>query len=135
MKNIPNQKRYIAETWQTSNGTFKTTHVGNLEMMFPEFLMSKIFAIRPDIGIVDETDGEPMFDLIVDIETSAKFGTFLDFQELTIQIDHTVITAKSYTSPAQKANIRVEAFQAEDMYVPPSTHTFTRNHLEPISTQ
>ena len=28
----------------------------------------------------------------------------------------------------------VEAFQAEDMYEPPSTGVFARNHPEPIST-
>ena len=56
MKNIPTQKRYAAENWQTSNGTFKTTHVGNLEMMFPAFSKSKIFSIRPDIVIVDESE-------------------------------------------------------------------------------
>ena len=60
MKNIPTQKRYAAKNWQTSNGTFKTTHVGNLEMMFPAFSKSKIFSIRPDIVIVGESDEKPI---------------------------------------------------------------------------
>ena len=31
--------------------------------------------------------------------------------------------------------MRVEAFQTDDMYVPPSTGTFARNYPEPISTR
>ena len=61
MKNIRNEKRYTAETWQTSNGTFKTAHIGNLEMMFPALFKSKIFLMRPDIILVDKSDKEPMF--------------------------------------------------------------------------
>ena len=135
MKNIPNQKRYAAEKWQTSNGTFKTTHVGNLEMMFPAFSKSKIFSIRPDIVIIDESGEEPMFNMILGIETLAKFGTILDLQNGTIQIDHAVVAMKPYKSFARKSNMRVEAFQTDNMYVPPSMGTFARNHLEPISTR
>ena len=55
MKNIPNEKRYAAKTWQISDGTFKTTHVGgNLEMAFPACSKSKIFLIRPDIVIINK---------------------------------------------------------------------------------
>ena len=64
MKNIPNEKRCAAKIWQSPNGTLKTTHVGNLEMMFPAFSKSKLFSIRPDIVIVDTSDKEPMFDLM-----------------------------------------------------------------------
>ena len=96
MKNIPHQKRNAAETWQTSNGTFKTTHVGNLEMMFPAFSKFKIFSILPDIVIVDKSDEELMFVLILRIETLAKFGSILDFQEGTIQIAHRVVAMRPY---------------------------------------
>ena len=132
MKNIPNEKRYAAKTWQTSSGTFKTTHVGNLEMMFPVFFRSKIFAIRLNIVIVEKSDEEPMFDLIVGIKTIAKLSTVLNFQERTVQIDHVVVAVRPYTSLAQKSNICVEAFQTGNMYVPSSTGTFARNHSEVI---
>ena len=75
------EKRYAAKTWQTSDEIFKTTHVGNLDMMFRAFSRSKIFSICADIGIVDRLYGEPVFDLILGINTLAKFGTALDFQE------------------------------------------------------
>ena len=117
------------------NRTFKTTHVGNLEMIFPAFSKSKIFSIRPDIFIVDESDEKPMFDLILGIETLANFGTILDFQNNTIQIDHAVVVMRPYKSLAQKSNMRVKAFQTDNMYVTPCAGTFARNHPEPISTR
>ena len=75
-----------------------------------------------------------MFDLILGIETLAKFGTILDFQERTIQIDHAIVAMRPYTSIARKSNMRVKAFQTDDTYRPLSTGTFARNHPEPIST-
>jgi hypothetical protein len=136
LKNIPHEKRYAAETWQTSNGTFTTTLVGNLEMMFPAFSKSKIFAIRPDIVIIDEKDGEPMFDLILGIETLAKFGTILDFQECTIQIDHAVVPMIPYKHLHKKKFTMLHgAFRTHVMEVPQTPNTFARDHLEPISTR
>ena len=117
MKNIPYEKRHAAETWQSSNGTFKTTQVGNLEMMFPAFSESKIFAICPDIVIIDKSDQELMLHLILGIKTLAKVGIVLDFQEFTIHIDHTIIVMRPYTSLVRKANMRVEAFQTEYIYM------------------
>ena len=84
MKNIPKQKRYAAKTWQTLNGIFKTTHVGNLEMIFPAFSKSKLFVIHPAIVIVDKSHEEPMFNLILGIEILVRFGTILDFQNSII---------------------------------------------------
>ena len=126
---------YAAGTWQTSNGTSKTTHVGNLGVIFPACSKSKIFVIYRDIVIGDESDEEPMFDLILGIETLAKFGTILDFQNSTIQIDHAVVAIRPYKIFARKSNMHVKAFQTDNMYVPPSTGTFTRNHPEPTSTR
>ena len=106
-------------------------------MMFLAFSKSKIFAKRPDTVIVDESDGNLMFDLlIVGIETLAKGGTVLGFQEHTIQINHEVIAMRPYTSLAQKYHMRVKAFKTNDMYVPPSTGMFARDNLDkPSSTQ
>jgi hypothetical protein len=91
-------------------------------------------AICPDIVIVDKLDGELMFNLILGIETLAKFSTVLDFQEHTIHIGHVVVATRPYTHLAQKTNMRIEVFQTGSMYVPPSSSTFARDHLEPIST-
>ena len=53
-------------------------------MMFPACSKTKIFVIRQNIGIVDKSDKEPMFDLILGIEPFATFGKILDFQEHAI---------------------------------------------------
>ena len=71
--------------------------------------------------------------MILGIETLAKFGTILDFQNITIQIDHVVIAMRPYKSVARKSNMRVKASQTDDTYVLPSTGTFARIHPEPIS--
>ena len=76
-----------------------------------------------------------MFDLILGIKTLVNVGTILDFQNSTMQIDHAVVVMRPYNSFGQKYNMRVKAFQIYNMYVPPSTGTFTRNHPEPISTR
>ena len=59
---------------QTSNGLFKTTYVGNLELMFPELSTTKISSVCLDMVIVGNSDEEYLFDLI----------TVLDFQGKTI---------------------------------------------------
>ena len=69
------------------------------------------------------------------IETLAKFGTVLNFQEHTIHIDHVVVAMRPYESLASKQNMRVKTFQTEDIHVPPSTGIFARDHVEPISTR
>ena len=102
-------------------------------MMFPAFYKSKIFAISSDIVILDKSDGEPIFDLISGIGAFAKCGMVLDLQKHMIQIDHVVIVMRPYTSLARRSNMRVEVLQPNNMYAPPSTGTFSRDHLERIS--
>ena len=40
---------------------------------------------------------EPMFGLILDIETSAEFGAILDLQERNVQIYHAAVATRPYT--------------------------------------
>ena len=97
LKNIPHVKRYAPSKWETSNGTFKTTKVGNLELLFPDFSRSKFFSVSPDIAELQDDDDEPMFNLIIGTETLAKFGVVLDFGQNTIILDH-------ISSPMQPLN-------------------------------
>ena len=104
LKNIPYEKRYAAKKWQTSTGTFKTTHVGNLDIMFPAFSRSKIFSIQADIVIVPE-NVDPLFNLILDIDTLAKFGTVLDFKNETVEIDSAVNSMRPLIEIRSKINL------------------------------
>jgi hypothetical protein len=56
-KYIPVVKRAVPESWNTSNGTFKTKKVGEVEHSFVEYSASKKVHLHPDI--VEYSKGEP----------------------------------------------------------------------------
>ena len=62
---VPYKERYAAQTWRTSNGTFKTTNVAKLDVSFPEFSTSKRVKIAPDVVQVPEDAPNPTYDLII----------------------------------------------------------------------
>ena len=64
----------------TSNGTFKTTKVGNFELLLPEFSKSRLVTMKPDIVDMPADTSPPVYDLIIGVETMASLGCILDFQ-------------------------------------------------------
>ncbi len=48
-KYIPVVSRAVPESWSTSNGTFKTKKVGEVELSFIEYSASKKVHLHPDI--------------------------------------------------------------------------------------
>jgi hypothetical protein len=48
-KYIPVVSRAVPESWSTSNGTFKTKKVGEVELSFVEYSANKKVPLRPDI--------------------------------------------------------------------------------------
>ena len=46
---IPVVRRSIPESWGTSNGTFKTTKVGDVKIYFVDYSTSKRIHLKPDI--------------------------------------------------------------------------------------
>jgi hypothetical protein len=56
-KYIPVVKRAVPESWNTSNGTFKTQNVGEVELSFVKYLASKKVHLHPDI--VEYSKGGP----------------------------------------------------------------------------
>ena len=58
-ENVPFKERFRPQKWQTSNGTFRTTKVGDLDMIFPEFSESNIIHLKPDIVDILEKDVKP----------------------------------------------------------------------------
>ena len=79
-ENVPFKERFRPQKWGTLNGTFRTTKVGNLDMIFPEFSESKIMHLKPDIVDIPEKDTKPAYDLILGTEILAKLGVILDFE-------------------------------------------------------
>ena len=52
--------------WQTSNGTFTMSEVGDdLEFIFPEFSESKIVTVKPDVVRLPRDSPQSGYDLII----------------------------------------------------------------------
>ena len=93
---IPYKERCAPQQWRTSNGTFKTTNVGKLKLLFPEFSSSKVATIKADIVTVPKKDAAPIYDLIIGIESLAELGAILNFADKSITIDHVVLPMKPH---------------------------------------
>jgi hypothetical protein len=74
-------KRVVPQSWGTSNGTFITDKVGNIEISFVEYSASKKVCLQPDIVEYSPGDQVPMYDLIIGKQTMHDLGVKLDFQE------------------------------------------------------
>jgi hypothetical protein len=86
-KYIPVVSRAVSESWSTSNGTFKTKKVGEVELSFVEYSASK--KVYPHQDIVEYPKGglPSLCNLIIGKQTLHDIGTVLDFKERTITID------------------------------------------------
>jgi hypothetical protein len=80
-------KLVVPQSWGTSNGTFVTDKVGNIEISFVEYLASKKVRLQPDIVQYSQGDQMPMYDLIIGKQTMHNLGMKSDFHEKTITID------------------------------------------------
>ncbi len=93
---IPN----LAQSWGTSNGTFITDMVGDIELSFLECSASKKVCLQPDIVEYSPGDQAPMYDLIIGKQTMHDLGVVLDFQEKTITIDKNPPTLEEHCRSA-----------------------------------
>ena len=92
---IPQKEHFVPQKWKISNGTFKTTKVGNFEMKFLKFSLSKLFTLKLDIPL---EMNKPVYDLIIGVETTAKMGIAMDFSQFELSIDHNVLPMKKTKS-------------------------------------
>jgi hypothetical protein len=82
---IPIVKRAVPQSWNTSNGTFQTKRVGDIELSFVDYSTSKRVRITPDI-VEYSYETPPMYDLILGKQSLHNLGVILDFKEKTITI-------------------------------------------------
>ncbi len=61
--------------------------MGDIEISFVEYFISKKVHLQPDIIEYDPGEQAPMYDLIVGKQTLHEIGEVLDFTEKTIQTD------------------------------------------------
>ncbi len=86
-KRISIVKRVVPQSWGTSNGTFVTDKVGDIEISFVEYSASKKVCLQLDIVEYSPGEQAPMYDLITGKQTMHGLGVVLDFQEKTVTID------------------------------------------------
>ncbi len=89
----------------TSNSTFNTDKVGNIEIFFVKYSASK--KIRLQLVIVQYNPGEevPMYDLIIGKQTLHDLGGVFDFKEKTIQINKILLPMRNIANLQFKHSI------------------------------
>jgi hypothetical protein len=74
----------VPELWSTSNSTFKTKKVGDVEFSFVEYSASKKVHLRSDIVEYPQGGPLPLYDLIIGKQTLHDIGAVLDFKETSL---------------------------------------------------
>ncbi len=117
--------------WGTSNGTFITDKVGDIEISFVEYLASKKVRLQPDIVQYSPGDQASMYDLIIGKQTMHDLGVVLDFKEKRIQIDEILLPMRNIANLQVKPSItralRHNTFLAQE---PISTRSTTKCVVE-----
>ena len=116
---VPYTRRNAAQRWRTSNGTFETSKVGSLDLVFPNFSESKIASLKPDIFEISAEAKKPAYDLIIGVKSMINMGVILDFKTKKVTLDEITLDMEP-----------LEAF--------PDQHTLNSTYcayLEPASTR
>jgi hypothetical protein len=104
-KRISIVERVVPQSWGTSNGTFITDTVGDIEISFVEYLASKKVHLQQDIVEYSPGDQAPMYNLIIGKQTMHDLGVVLDFQEKTIKIDKILLPIRNAANLQLKPRI------------------------------
>ncbi len=129
-------KRVVPQSWGTSNCTFITDKVGDIEISLVAYSASKRVCLQPDIVEYSPGDQEPMIDLIIGKQTMHNLGVKLDFQERTITIDKTLLPMRNITNLQLKPRI-TRAFRENTCFAqkPISTRSATRRMVKILDTK
>jgi hypothetical protein len=103
--NIPIVRRVVPESWSTSNGTFKTKKVGDVELSFVEYSASKKVHLCLDIVDYPRGSPPPLYILIIGKQTLHDIGAVLDFKEKTITIDEVLWPMRNINNLQLKPSI------------------------------
>jgi hypothetical protein len=135
-KRISIVKQVVPQSWGTSNGTFVTNKVGNIEIFFVEYLASKKVHLQPDIVEYSPGDQAPMYDLIIGKQTMHDLGVKLDFQEKTITIDEILLPMRNIANLQLRPRITM-ALRENTCFAqePISTHSATKRMVKILDTK
>ncbi len=124
-------KRVVPQSWGTSNGTFVTNKVGEIEISFVEYSASKKVCLQLDIVEYSPGDQAPMYDLIIGKQNMHDLGVKLDFQEKTITIDKILLPMRNIADLQLKPRItralRENTYFAQE---PISTRSATKSMVK-----
>jgi hypothetical protein len=98
-------KRVVPQSRGTSNGTFVTDRVGDIEISFVEYSASKKVRLQLDIVEYSPGDQAPMYDLKIGKQTMHNLGKVLDFQEKTIKLDEILLPMRNIANLQLKPRI------------------------------
>jgi hypothetical protein len=130
-KYLPIVSRAIPESWSTSNGSFKTKMVGEIELSFVENSASKKVRLRPDIVEYSKGGPLPLYDLIIGKQTLHDIGAILDFKERTITIDDILLPMRNINNLQLKPSIsRALKLNSSFSQEPASTRNATKCGVE-----
>ena len=107
------RRRAHACRWRTSNGTFKTSKVGILDLNLPEYSSSKIFNVSADIVEVPRHETPP-YDLIIGVKTMSEWKVNLDFDQQLISVDEQNLpmrSIKSLSNPNEVMSIYLDSLE------------------------
>ncbi len=89
----------------TSNGTFVTDRVGNIEISSVEYLASKKVCLQLDIVEYSPGDQVPIYALIIGKKMVHNLGVKLDFQEKTITTYEILLPMRNITNLQLKPRV------------------------------
>ncbi len=123
--------RAVPESWSTSNGTFKTKKVDEVELSFIENSASKKVHLCLDIVEYHRGGPPPLYDLIIGKQTLHDTGAVLDFKEKTITIDEILLPMRNINNLQLKPSIsRALKINSSFAQEPISTRNATKRVVE-----
>jgi hypothetical protein len=130
-KRISIVKRVVPQSWGTSNGTFVTNKVDNIDISFVEYSASKKVCLQLDIVEYSLEGQVPMYDLMIGKQTMHDLGVKLDFQEKTITIDKILLPMRNIINLHLKPRItRVLRENTCSAQEPNSTRSATKRAVD-----
>ncbi len=102
---IPVVRRAVPESWGTSNSTFQTKKVGDVEISFVDYSDSKRVHLRPEFVEYARNGAPPAYDLVLGKQTLHDLGVVLDFKEKTITIDEVLLPMRNINNLQLKTSI------------------------------
>ena len=102
---IPVVRRAVPESWGTSNGTFQTKQVSNVEISFVDYSGSNRIHLKPDIVEYACNGAPPLYNLILGKQTLYDLVVVLDFKEKTITLDNILLPMRNINNLQLKPTI------------------------------